>query len=65
MAMIQDEDEMNPETEHDQQFSIGELSREAGVSVRTIRYYISEGCRRQRKAGRARCIRGRILTGCG
>jgi DNA-binding transcriptional MerR regulator len=34
---------MNPESDHNQQFSIGELSREAGVSVRTIRYYITEG----------------------
>jgi DNA-binding transcriptional MerR regulator len=43
MTTIRDEEKMNPETRRDQQFSIGELSREAGVSVRTIRYYIAEG----------------------
>lgn len=29
--------------ERDRQFSIGELANEAGVSIRTIRYYLAEG----------------------
>ena len=43
MTMIRDEDELQPGADRDQQFSIGELANEAGVSVRTIRYYLAEG----------------------